>query len=125
LGTSTPLTGGGRLQVNGDTRSSNFFIPVAGYFGTGTANSDNWIRAIADGFIYNVATGDDHLFRVNNASHFQINVNGIFTLNPTGGTAFASAWKLGNASSNTSNTVNRTIRISIAGVQYDLLARVV
>jgi hypothetical protein len=113
------------LTVNGNINGNNLFIPIAGYFGSGTGASDVWIRPIADGLIYNIATGDDHLFRVNNASQFKINVDGIYTLNPTGGLEFASAWKLGNATSNTSNNVTRTIRISIDGVQYDLLARIV
>jgi uncharacterized protein YuzE len=118
IGTTTPNSN--KLRVNGNVWVDGNVAVNALTCTSGEANT--FINPIgSSGIIYSGAsTTGIHQFLVNSAEQFAVTNTGIRTSAPTGGSV--QNWKLGNAVNGTVNA-NRLIRVEIAGVGYDLVAR--
>jgi hypothetical protein len=118
IGTTTDNSN--KLRVNGNVWVDGNVAVNALTCTSGEANT--FINPIgSSGIIYSGAsTTGIHQFLVNSAEQFAVTNTGIRTSAPTGGSV--QNWKLGNAVNGTVNA-NRLIRVEIAGVGYDLVAR--
>jgi hypothetical protein len=117
---ATTTDNSNKLRVNGNVWVDGNVAVNALTCTSGEANT--FINPIgSSGIIYSGAsTTGIHQFLVNSAEQFAVTNTGIRTSAPTGGSV--QNWKLGNAVNGTVNA-NRLIRVEIAGVGYDLVAR--
>ena len=124
-GTGNP-TNSIRLNYDGDFYATRFISSDGVY----TLNVDgesvlHYIKPSADGAVYNVLSGKDHIFTVANNNVAKITNEGVISLSgiKTGdpeGTSSA-FWRLGRVF-DTTPTADKGIRVQIENKYYDILA---
>jgi hypothetical protein len=125
----TPLGSGNKLRIDGSVYAEgNVLLGVSNpYVGRGTSAGVQHIKFNSTGDIFiNATSGKSTTFYENNnylgefsQAHVRT-IGGVLTGTPA--TSAAAIWKLGTPVNGTV-TPNRLIRVEIAGVEYDLVAR--
>jgi hypothetical protein len=115
-----------RLNYDGDFYATSFICRTGQYIGNGDSDTaSHYFKPIVDGVIYNVSSGKEHIFRVNNSNVAKITNEGVISLSgiQTGdpeGTSSA-LWRLGRVF-DTTPTADKGIRVQIENKYYDILA---